>query len=45
MHYLISCMWVGESEKNLKRMFKEYQTALNHFKITPILFFNEEAGY
>ncbi len=40
----IKNMWVGESEKNLKRVFKEYQSALNHFKITPILFFNEADG-
>ncbi len=36
--------WVGESEKNLKRVFQEYQTALKHFRTTPILFFNEADG-
>jgi len=36
--------WVGESEKNLKRVFQEYQAALKHFRITPILFFNEADG-
>ena len=36
--------WVGESEKNLKRVFQEYQAALKHFIITPILFFNEADG-
>jgi len=40
----IKNMWVGESEKNLKRVFNEYQAALNHFKTTPILFFNEADG-
>jgi len=40
----IKNMWVGESEKNLKRVFKEYQAALKYFKSTPILFFNEADG-
>ncbi len=37
-------MWVGESEKNLKRVFLEYKAALKHFENTPILFFNEADG-
>ncbi|MEI7663122.1 MAG: ATP-binding protein [Bacteroidota bacterium] len=36
--------WVGESEKNLKKVFQEYLAALKHFRITPILFFNEADG-
>ena len=36
--------WVGESEKNLKLVFMEYKSALNHFKNTPVLFFNEADG-
>jgi SpoVK/Ycf46/Vps4 family AAA+-type ATPase len=34
-------MWVGESEKNLKKVFKEYADALKYNKNTPILLFNE----
>ena len=37
----IKDMWVGESEKNLKRVFKEYSDALKYNIKTPILFFNE----
>ena len=37
----IKDMWVGESEKNLKKVFKEYADALKYNKITPILLFNE----
>jgi hypothetical protein len=37
----IKDMWVGESEKNLKRVFKEYRDALKYNIKTPILLFNE----
>ena len=37
----IKDMWVGESEKNLKRVFKEYSDTLKYNIKTPILFFNE----
>jgi SpoVK/Ycf46/Vps4 family AAA+-type ATPase len=37
----IKDMWVGESEKNLKRVFFEYAQALKKFPIVPILLFNE----
>ncbi|MEI6173245.1 MAG: ATP-binding protein [Bacteroidota bacterium] len=40
----IKNMWVGESEKNLKKVFLEYQAALKHYENTPILFFNEADG-
>lgn len=40
----IKNMWVGESEKNLNRVFDEYKSALAHFKNTPILLFNEADG-
>ena len=34
-------MWVGESEKNLKKVFIEYKQAKRIFKNHPILLFNE----
>ena len=40
----ISCikdMWVGESEKNMKKIFREYADALKYNQNTPILLFNE----
>ena len=37
----IKSMWVGESEKNIKRVFKEYAEALKICKEAPIIFFNE----
>jgi hypothetical protein len=37
----IKDMWVGESEKNLKRVFKEYSDSLKYSSKTPILLFNE----
>ena len=37
----IKSMWVGESEKNIKRVFKEYADALKICDLAPILFFNE----
>lgn len=40
----IKNMWVGESEKNLKRVFREYHYALKYYEIPPILFFNEADG-
>lgn len=37
----IKDMFVGNSEKNLKRVFKDYNDAVRRYKITPILLFNE----
>lgn len=37
----IKNMYVGESEKNIRRIFKEYQSAKKHFDLHPILLFNE----
>ena len=37
----IKDMFVGNSEKNLKRVFKDYNDAVKQYKITPILLFNE----
>jgi SpoVK/Ycf46/Vps4 family AAA+-type ATPase len=37
----IKDMWVGESEKNLKKVFREYGDALKYNRLTPILLFNE----
>jgi len=37
----IKSMWVGESEKNMKKIFDEYATACKEFIETPILLFNE----
>jgi SpoVK/Ycf46/Vps4 family AAA+-type ATPase len=37
----INSKWVGESEKNLSRLFDEYQRARKHFDKDPILLFNE----
>lgn len=34
-------MYVGESEKNIRRIFKEYIQAKQHFELHPILLFNE----
>ncbi len=34
-------MWFGESEKIIKRVFKDYKTYSKKLKTTPILFFNE----
>ena len=33
--------WVGESEKNLSKVFKEYRESRKHFDNDPILLFNE----
>lgn len=38
---LLQSMFVGESEKNIKRVFREYREASAHFERTPILLFNE----
>ena len=38
---LLMSMFVGESEKNIRRVFKEYREASEHFERTPILLFNE----
>lgn len=37
----IKSMWVGESEKNTKRVFDIYRAMVEKQKVTPILFFNE----
>jgi hypothetical protein len=37
----IKDLWVGESEKNLKKVFKEYAEAVKCGPNTPILLFNE----
>jgi hypothetical protein len=34
-------MWFGESEKNIKKIFKEYEELCKNSELTPILFFNE----
>lgn len=34
-------MWFGESEKNIKKIFKEYEELCKNCDLTPILFFNE----
>lgn len=38
---LLMNMFVGESEKNIRRVFKEYREAIAYFDRTPILLFNE----
>jgi hypothetical protein len=37
----INSKWVGESEKNLSKLFDEYRRAKKHFDKDPILLFNE----
>lgn len=37
----IQSKWVGESEKNLAKVFEEYKQARRHFAKAPILLFNE----
>lgn len=37
----IKSKWVGESERNIKRVFHEYNLALKFYEKEPILFFNE----
>jgi hypothetical protein len=34
-------MWMGETEKNIKKIFKEYEAACAFFDTKPILLFNE----
>lgn len=34
-------MWVGETEKNMRKVFNEYRNALKNFELAPILLFNE----
>ena len=38
---LLHNMFIGESEKNIRRVFKEYREAVAHFERTPIMLFNE----
>ena len=37
----LKSMWVGESEKNLKRLFSKYATCVRRYGKAPILCFNE----
>ena len=37
----IKSMWVGESEKNIKRLFDQYRERVDKSVIVPILLFNE----
>ena len=37
----IKSMWVGESEKNLKRVFDDYREKVKECDVAPILLFNE----
>jgi len=37
----IKSMWVGESEKNIRRVFSDYQRTVKSSKRAPILLFNE----
>lgn len=34
-------MWLGETEKNIKRIFNEYEMACSYYDTKPILLFNE----
>ncbi|MEI7509083.1 MAG: ATP-binding protein [Flavobacterium sp.] len=34
-------MFVGQSEKNIKKLFSEYKSAMQYYERTPILLFNE----
>ena len=37
----LKSMWVGESEKNLRRLFSDYRRMVEGTSLTPILLFNE----
>jgi len=37
----IRSKWVGETEKNIKRLFKDYRQAVKEYDRVPILLFNE----
>ena len=37
----IKSMWVGESEKNIKKVFDTYRALVDKQQVTPILLFNE----
>ena len=37
----LKSMWVGESEKNLRRLFANYKRVAQNSSVTPILLFNE----
>lgn len=37
----LKSMWVGESEKNLKALFKRYRRIVKDARVAPILLFNE----
>jgi len=40
----INSKWVGESEKNIKRVFDRYREFAEYCPVEPILFFNEADG-
>lgn len=37
----IRSMWVGETEKNIRKVFSEYREAMRRFEPCPVLLFNE----
>ena len=37
----IKSCWVGESEKNIKKLFDSYRAKCNNAELAPILLFNE----
>ncbi len=39
----IANKWIGDSEKNTKKIFDEYYEFSNQCELTPILFFNEDS--
>ena len=40
----LKSMWVGESEKNIQKVFDDYKEAVAKSELTPILLFNEADG-
>lgn len=38
---MINSKWVGESEKNISKIFEDYKKARSRFSVDPILLFNE----
>ena len=40
----LKSMWVGESEKNIQKVFDEYKATVEKSEMTPILLFNEADG-
>ncbi|MDK2843202.1 MAG: hypothetical protein PWQ17_2709 [Anaerophaga sp.] len=37
----IKSVWVGESEKSIKKLFDDYRESVSHSEVAPILLFNE----